>query len=99
MKHTARGVVTAWLALIALQAVSTKGSSGRIASLMTDVNRLVARVLDPNVPAIPDLSGGTAASSTVITPTTPYSRPADMPVPAPSSDPTQLGVVGRTYAN
>lgn len=49
-----RGAATAWLALIALQAVGTSGGSGRIAALLGDVNRLVERALDPRVPAIPD---------------------------------------------
>lgn len=96
MNHAFRGAVTAWLALIALQAVSTKGGSGRVASLFQDINRLVGRALDPTVPAIPDLRTGSWGQ---VTSTTPYSRPADMPVPAPSPNPTTLGRVGGSYAN
>lgn len=53
-----RGVMTAWLGLIALQAVVSKGGSGRISELMGDVDRLLQRALDPTVPAIPDLRNG-----------------------------------------
>lgn len=53
MKHTVRGVVTAWLGLVALQAVS-KAGSGRVPSFFADVDQLVQRALSPNVPAIPD---------------------------------------------
>ena len=54
MKHTFRGAVTAWMALIVLQAVGTKGGSGRIAGAFADANQLVQRALSPTVPAIPD---------------------------------------------
>lgn len=89
MGHALRGAVTAWLALIVLQTVSTSGGSGRLASLFGDIDNLVRRALDPSVPAIPDHSTGAAAT---------YQRPADMPVPAPSPYPTQLGRVGATGA-
>lgn len=59
-----RGMVSAWLGLIALQAVSTAGGSGRIASAFTDVNALLQRAIDPSVPAIPDRSGGSGNPST-----------------------------------
>lgn len=96
MSHGLRGAVSAWLALIVLQTVSTKGGSGQLASLFSDVDQLVRRALDPNVPAIPDLrDGATAAAATT---TTPYTRPPDMPVPAASPNPTQRGTVGRVYA-
>lgn len=52
--HAVRGAVSAWLALIALQAIGTSGGSGRIAALFNDVDKLVKRALDPNVPAIRD---------------------------------------------
>jgi hypothetical protein len=57
MKHTFRGVITAWLGLIALQTVAQAGS-GRVASFFGDVDRLVQRALSPNVPAIPDRRAG-----------------------------------------
>jgi hypothetical protein len=46
---------TTWLALIALQALSGSGASGRVAEAFRDVNSLIERALDPAVPAIPDL--------------------------------------------
>lgn len=52
--HTLRGVMSAWLGLIALQTIASSGGSGRITSFFTDVDRLVKRALDPTVPAIPD---------------------------------------------
>lgn len=60
--HALRGMVTAWLGLVALQAVSTKGGSGRVASLFSDVDKLVQRAFDPNVPAIPNRSAGAAST-------------------------------------
>lgn len=57
-RGTFRATATAVLGLIALQAVSTKGGSGRVAELLTDANSLVERVLDPSLPAIPDLRNG-----------------------------------------
>jgi hypothetical protein len=55
--HALRGAVTAWLSLIALQAIGTQGGSGRIASFFGDVDNLVKRALDPTVPAIRDRRG------------------------------------------
>lgn len=63
MKHTFRGVVTAWLSLIALQAVA-KAGSGRVASFFGDVDHLVQRALSPSVPAIPDRRAGAATAAT-----------------------------------
>jgi hypothetical protein len=60
---------TTWLALIALQAVATRGGSGRIAQAFTDVDQLLTRALDPNVPAIPDRRTATAASTIAASPT------------------------------
>lgn len=79
-----RGAATAWLALIALQAVSTRGGSGRIAALLTDVNGLIERALDPNVPAIPDRrTGGTTSPVRPVLPThlDDPSRPERLPIP------------------
>jgi hypothetical protein len=58
-------VATACLGLVALQAVSTRGGSGRVASLLTDINGVVERVLDPKVPAIPDRSVAAGAARSV----------------------------------
>ena len=57
-RGTMRGIFTAWLALIALQAVSTKGGSGRITELFNDVDALLQRAIDPKVPAIHDRRTG-----------------------------------------
>lgn len=46
---------TTWLALIALQALGTKGAGGRVGEFFADADRLLERALDPTVPAIPDL--------------------------------------------
>lgn len=80
-----RGAMSAALGLIALQAVSSKKGSGRISGLLTDVNGLVLRVLDPTVPAIPDRrqprSGqpatGSAPAATAPTPRLPTPVPVN----------------------
>lgn len=70
-RHGVRGMVTAWLGLIVLQAVAA-GGSGKVAGFFGDVDRLVKRALDPSVPAIPDRRGAQAGpwpSSNVPAPT------------------------------
>lgn len=57
-----RGAGTAVLSLIVLQGLVSRGGSGRVASLLNDVNGLVVRVFDPNVPAIPDHRAGATSS-------------------------------------
>jgi hypothetical protein len=79
-----RGAAAAWLGLIALQAVATRGGSGRIASLLGDLDGLVQHVLDPNVPAIKDRRGGSGAAAPVTVSPTPYDmgpRPSQLPIP------------------
>lgn len=64
-RGTARSAAAACLGLIALQAAGSRGGAGRIYDLLGDVNRVVARALDPSVPAIPDLrNGGTWGDGT-----------------------------------
>ena len=60
--HALRGMVTAWLGLIVLQAVGSTKGSGRVAGLFADVDRLVKRALDPSIPAIPDRRTGAAST-------------------------------------
>jgi hypothetical protein len=49
-------VFTGALALIALETVlRTNASTGRVAGLLTGAAKVVEKVLDPTVPAIPDL--------------------------------------------
>lgn len=64
MGHALRGAVTAWLALIALQAVVSQGGSGKIAGLFTDLDALLQRAFDPSVPAIPDRRNGATGTGT-----------------------------------
>lgn len=64
MRHTFRGALSAWMALIVLQTIGTRGGSGKIASLFSDVNGLVTRALSPDVAAIPDRRGGLSAGDT-----------------------------------
>jgi hypothetical protein len=77
--HALRGAVSAWLALIALQAIATNGS-GRVASFFTDLDGLVQRAFDPGVPAIPDRRAGapSASSGATSNPTSVYRTPADL---------------------
>jgi hypothetical protein len=62
MGHTVRGAVSAWLALIVLQTVMTKGSD-QVAGALAGINGLVQRALSPNVPAIPDRRAGAGAAA------------------------------------
>ncbi len=62
MRGTLRGAAVAWLSLIALHAVASRGGSGRVAEFVTDADRLLQRVLSPEVPAIPDRRAGGAAA-------------------------------------
>lgn len=55
-----RGVFAGFLGLIALQALGSNGGSGRVASAFADLSGLIERVLDPDVPAIPDRRAGAA---------------------------------------
>lgn len=55
MRGALAAAFSTWLALVALQAVATRGSAGRISELAGDIDAIVERVLDPTVPAIPDL--------------------------------------------
>jgi hypothetical protein len=78
--HALRGMVSAWLALIALQTITTSGS-GRVADALSGIDGLVKRALDPGVPAIPDRRDGapSATSGATLNPTPVYHRPADLP--------------------
>jgi hypothetical protein len=93
-------MATAWLALIALQTVSSRGS-GRVAGAFADVNRLVKRALDPSVPAIPDRRTGGSSTPTVGpgTPFTPglsgFSPPGVHP--GAQIDPSTGAVIGYGY--
>ena len=58
MAGTARAAATAVLGLVALQAVGTTAGSGRVSGFFNDLSSLVDRLLDPTVPAIPNLAGG-----------------------------------------
>ena len=84
MKSTATWMFTTWLALIALQAVVSRGGSGRISSLFADADALLNRALDPTVPAIPD-------HRTTTTTTTTAPAVAQAPTPTP-----RLPVTGST---
>lgn len=84
MKGTLGWMFTTWLALIALQTLSTTGASGRVASLFTDVNSLVQRALDPTVPAIPDRrTTTTTAAAATPTPATVTAAPGMPAASAP----------------
>lgn len=103
MAHgTARAAATACLGLIALQAVSTDGGSGRISQLLADANGILQRVLDPTVPAIPDrnsVAAGAARSEAAgndgpartmpVNPASgPYRPPGQAPGPTRTNYPT-----------
>lgn len=58
MKGWVAWAFTTALGLVTLQALATREAPGRIGDLLTDANRIVQRVLDPDVAAIPDLATG-----------------------------------------
>lgn len=58
---------TTWLGLVALQAVVSRGGSGRISQAFTDLDKLLERVLDPTVPAIPDRRAGSSPATSSAT--------------------------------
>lgn len=58
MKSTLTWAFTTWLGLVALQAVVSRGGSGRISQAFSDLDALLERVLDPTVAAIPDRRAG-----------------------------------------
>lgn len=64
-----------WLGLIALQALTTREGSGKVAGAFDALNSIVERALDPNVAAIPDFAGATGAGSS----STPAAAPASVP--------------------
>lgn len=63
MKSTLSWMFTTWLALIALQALTTRTAPSRVGDMLSDINGLLERALDPNVPAIPDLRAGAAPAA------------------------------------
>lgn len=63
MRGTAGWMFTTWLSLVALQALSSRAAPGRVGQLFKDADALLARVLDPTVPAIPDLAAAKAAAA------------------------------------
>lgn len=58
-----RGAAAAWLGLVVLQAGTTKAGSGAVGGLLTTVDGLVKRALDPRVAAIPDHSTSSAGTT------------------------------------
>lgn len=62
MKGWVAWAFTTALGLVTLQALATREAPGRIGDLLTDANKIVQRVLDPDVAAIPDLAAGRAGS-------------------------------------
>lgn len=80
MKSTATWMVSTWLGLIALQAVVSRGGSGRVAQAFADLDTLLERVLDPTVPAIPDRRAG-ATSSAVRSAATTTTTTTDTTIP------------------
>lgn len=62
MKGWVAWAFTTALGLVTLQALATREAPGRIGDLLTDANKIVQRVLDPDVAAIPDLAAARAGS-------------------------------------
>lgn len=51
-----RGAAGAWLGLVVLQGLTSKGGAGAVGGLLGTVTDLIDRALSPTVPAIPDHS-------------------------------------------
>ena len=62
-----RGFITGILLLVGLQAVVTRGS-GRVGAAFTGVAAVIDHVVNPAVPAIPDLRGGDWDSRSTLVP-------------------------------
>jgi len=58
-----RGVLTAWLGLAALQALTSRGGSDKAAGLVDVIASVVERALSPDVAAIPNFAGWDGAAA------------------------------------
>jgi hypothetical protein len=96
-----RGALGAWLGLITLQVVSSRGGSGKVAGAFDAVNSIVKRSLSPDVAAIPDYRDGVPAVSNPDAPSF-GAAPASKQLPAAAvtyvggSIPVPSGTAGRT---
>jgi hypothetical protein len=54
MRSALASAFTMWLVLVALDTLATRGAAGRVSQFATDVDHVLARLLDPTVAAIPD---------------------------------------------
>ncbi|MDO8107146.1 hypothetical protein Q6348_08045 [Isoptericola sp. b441] len=71
--------LTAGLGLIALQAIVSRGGSGRVGQAFAGLQSVINRALDPTVPAVPDRR--TTTSTPTVTPSS-FTGPS---LPAPVS--------------
>jgi hypothetical protein len=78
-----RGALTAWLGLIVLHGLTTKGGSKAVGGAFDVVGNVVERALSPDVPAIPDRRTGESRhieqDTTPAAPTKPV--PNRVPIP------------------
>jgi hypothetical protein len=79
-----RGIISGSIALIVLQVLLSSPQTGRLAGLFAIPADLARRLIDPDIPAIPNLAGAaTPAAAVVSTPllpgTTDYTDPANPP--------------------
>jgi hypothetical protein len=58
-----RGMAAAWFGLITLEAVVSKGGSGKIAGAFTAIDGVVEHLLSPTVPLLPDHTKAASSSS------------------------------------
>ena len=89
MRGALAGAFSAWLGLIALQALASTGGSGRVAEAFTDADRLIKRLLDPTVPAIPDLRTASAGSPAPAAGPGPMTTIPRLPIPG-AGGPTEF---------
>jgi hypothetical protein len=95
-----RGAMGAWLGLVALQALTSEGGSGKAAGLIDFLSSVVDRALDPTVPAIPDLAG--ASSGPAADPGNPMATgaprsPGTVPNPSLPSLPRSAPIIAAPF--
>jgi hypothetical protein len=84
-----RGAAAAWLGLIALQAVTSKGGAHATSGVLGVAESIVKRALAPNVAAIPDRRDGSSSSSS--TPNLGATTDLNSPLPNFSTIPVPTG--------
>lgn len=84
----ARGIGIGVLTLIALQVLTSRGASSNVSGLFGWLNTAVKHLLDPAVPGLPSVAGGSGGTSG----STSAAPPGIVPAPGPGSLPPTPGL-------